>query len=608
MVNYAECGGKVIRVSSRRVGIVAASRTLPLSHANVDREMFRRCNDMRTMEPRCSVPTQYGHIHGQSIMGNASRRTLTDPELTVSVIWLHAAGQPAAIDSCYRKPFCYQSVPGQSGRWSDKLCRWARVPAAAAIRDIDNIRRTFPARFEYVSGLGFTKNIDRGLSHVHLEADVNYMSAVKVMAAIMWEKCETSIVCVNIETFDRSESSMNNKLISMKNGNLARPVTEELFSVEPNELSFADDIEKSENVEGRCAVSLFEEWRATLPATILAEIGHLLPYVAMRSDAFKVFSEKRYSLAVHRRILGCSFMHKRSTYAFYAGAPKINEFPETGGTRGTPIFWRMRAALPLTFSTAENLLQLLMSLCMLCVGLWAEFRLQRYFDLSPEFSGTANFIVISISCFLVGINVFFLNCLFGTNTLMLMIYAAFMTVIFMMNIGIAVALFSYWHTFGKSLHDGLTQTIVTGDPHKVNFDVAQHYVSNRSGDFHCCGVYNYTDWMRLSPHKVIPISCCIDPNNCVTANYSDVYQRGYSPPEPCGCGISPQTMATWHLAAAQRALPPAQGCYDMIVEFLQTNRDGLLIAGCGAVIMPIFGIALTICLVSHLKKPVERVI
>lgn len=52
MVNYAECGGKVIRVPSRRVGIVAASRTLPLSHANVDREMFRRCNDMRTMEPR----------------------------------------------------------------------------------------------------------------------------------------------------------------------------------------------------------------------------------------------------------------------------------------------------------------------------------------------------------------------------------------------------------------------------------------------------------------------------------------------------------------------------------------------------------------------------
>lgn len=42
---------------------------------------------------------------------------------------------------------------------------------------------------------------------------------------------------------------------------------------------------------------------------------------------------------------------------------------------------------------------------------------------------------------------------------------------------------------------------------------------------HCCGVNNYTDWMRLSPQRVIPISCCLDPNRCVTANYNDVYQR-----------------------------------------------------------------------------------
>lgn len=42
---------------------------------------------------------------------------------------------------------------------------------------------------------------------------------------------------------------------------------------------------------------------------------------------------------------------------------------------------------------------------------------------------------------------------------------------------------------------------------------------------HCCGVSNYSDWVRLSPQRTIPTSCCVDPNSCVTANYSDVYQE-----------------------------------------------------------------------------------
>ncbi|XP_026727034.1 tetraspanin-7-like isoform X2 [Trichoplusia ni] len=203
-----------------------------------------------------------------------------------------------------------------------------------------------------------------------------------------------------------------------------------------------------------------------------------------------------------------------------------------------------------------------MGLVLLAIGLWAELRLHRYLELSPDFSGTAIYVILGLSCLIVIVNVFALNSIRKGHMVMLYVYAAFLGCVFIMNIGIAASIYCFWDTFPKSLQDGMTQTIVTYEPPKANFDFAQEY-------FHCCGVSNYTDWIRLSPQKVIPISCCIDPNNCVTANYGDVYQLG---------------------------------CYDVIIEYLRSNMDLLLGASCGAAFLPIFGIGMSCCLANHLKK------
>lgn len=59
----------------------------------------------------------------------------------------------------------------------------------------------------------------------------------------------------------------------------------------------------------------------------------------------------------------------------------------------------------------------------------------------------------------------------------------------------------------------------------LNLFSYKNYIKILMKQLQCCGVSNYTDWMRLSPQRVIPIACCVDKTHCVTANYSDVYQR-----------------------------------------------------------------------------------
>ncbi|XP_075991633.1 tetraspanin-7-like [Anticarsia gemmatalis] len=215
-----------------------------------------------------------------------------------------------------------------------------------------------------------------------------------------------------------------------------------------------------------------------------------------------------------------------------------------------------------TFLFVFNIVFWLTGLLLLIVGLWAEFDLHKYMELSPEFSGTAPHVMIGIACLIVLVSSIAFSCIIKGQPVLLYIYGGFLACIFMMDAGVGAAVACYRDTFAKSLRDGLTQTISTNSMHKTNFDFAQETL-------HCCGVSNYTDWMRLSPQKVIPISCCHESKNCVTANYSEVYQRG---------------------------------CYEVISEYLENNIDILVGIAIGTAFLPLVGTVLSCFLASYIKK------
>ncbi|XP_050361488.1 tetraspanin-7-like [Nymphalis io] len=215
-----------------------------------------------------------------------------------------------------------------------------------------------------------------------------------------------------------------------------------------------------------------------------------------------------------------------------------------------------------TFLFVFNIIFWLTGLLILVVGLWAEFDLYKYMELSSDFSGTAPHVIIGIAGLIVLISSVAFSCIIKGQPVLLYIYGGFLVCIFMMDAGVGASVVCYRDSFAKGLHDGLSHTISTYDPNKANFDFAQ-------SKLHCCGVTNYTDWMRLSPQRVIPISCCLDTNRCVTANYNDVYQRG---------------------------------CYEVITEYLTNNMNILIGVAIGTATLPLIGSLLSCFLARYIAK------
>ncbi|GBP88741.1 Tetraspanin-7 [Eumeta japonica] len=187
------------------------------------------------------------------------------------------------------------------------------------------------------------------------------------------------------------------------------------------------------------------------------------------------------------------------------------------------------AQLPLSGATISGL-------ALLVAGLWAELELHAY--LVSAGSGYETRIV------LLGIA-----------------YGGFLACIFMMDAGVGASVACYKDTFSKGLHDGLTQSLANYKyPERANFDFTQ-------STLHCCGVNNYTDW--LSRQKLIPLSCCVESNQCVPANYNQIYNRG---------------------------------CYDVIVEHVNSNMNLIIGVAIGMAIFPLFGTILSCCLANYIKK------
>ncbi|KAI5632175.1 tetraspanin family domain-containing protein [Phthorimaea operculella] len=215
-----------------------------------------------------------------------------------------------------------------------------------------------------------------------------------------------------------------------------------------------------------------------------------------------------------------------------------------------------------TFVIGFNLCLWLLGLFLLGVGLWMLLDLYKYWELSPEFSGTAPHVLIGIALLLIVTTSIAFSCIIRGQSVLLFLHGALLMVVFFLDLGVGVTLATYGHTFREGLHNGLTNTLMSYDPEKVNFDFAQSAL-------HCCGVSNYTDWVRLSPQRVIPISCCVDPQRCVIANYNDVYQRG---------------------------------CYETILEYLNSNSDMLIGMALATCLLPFFGSFATCVLANITTK------
>ncbi|ODM95263.1 CD63 antigen [Orchesella cincta] len=109
-------------------------------------------------------------------------------------------------------------------------------------------------------------------------------------------------------------------------------------------------------------------------------------------------------------------------------------------------------------------------------------------------------IVVGGAVFLIA----FMGCcgVLRENNCMMMTYAVFLTIILLVQVGIAVAAALYEDEFKEVLQKGMSKSIEkysTADEVKKTWDAMQ-------SNLHCCGSDSYNDWSKTGH---VPESCCL---------------------------------------------------------------------------------------------------
>jgi len=161
-------------------------------------------------------------------------------------------------------------------------------------------------------------------------------------------------------------------------------------------------------------------------------------------------------------------------------------------------------------------------LALMFEAIWMQLELKRYLELSVDFSASFSNTLLAIG---IGILVVAtLACFFTykNQTSLLYLYGALLAVILILEVVVALSIFSYKNRLVQSLNLSLNQSMQSYGPDNVqsqDFDTMQ-------AEFKCCGIKGPLDWERKASPVPIPVSCCLDPMNCDVQDEADVFPLG----------------------------------------------------------------------------------
>ncbi|MEQ2187048.1 Tetraspanin-7 [Goodea atripinnis] len=207
---------------------------------------------------------------------------------------------------------------------------------------------------------------------------------------------------------------------------------------------------------------------------------------------------------------------------------------------------------------------------LLSVGLWWKFMLGPYMLLISSSSSNAPYALIGTGATIILFGLFgcFATC--KGHPWMLKLYAVFLSLVFMTELIAGISGFIFRHEIKGSFLTSLTEAVMwyNGyDERSMAVDDVQHRL-------HCCGVQNYTSWFSsvYFPASGIPASCCVSFVECSKADLKNA------------------------TLAARKVY--RQGCYDLVVSFIESNMG--IIAGVtfGIAFSQVIGVSLA-CALSY---------
>ncbi|KAK9743561.1 Tetraspanin family [Popillia japonica] len=201
----------------------------------------------------------------------------------------------------------------------------------------------------------------------------------------------------------------------------------------------------------------------------------------------------------------------------------------------------------------------------LAIGIYMRVSLYQYMVLSPEFSGTASYVLIGTGAFIILIGSLACCCTVKGQPVLLYVYGAFLAVVFVLELGTGVSIYAFRDHFPQGLDQAL------------NKSMSNYYFSNSTDagiwdsmqkNLYCCGNHGYNDWLNLNPPMPVPNSCCKE-DSCDVSDETQIFK---------------------------------EGCYDKLVQLMKSNIAIVAGAAIGITFFPLVGVLLSCCLASVINK------
>jgi len=234
-----------------------------------------------------------------------------------------------------------------------------------------------------------------------------------------------------------------------------------------------------------------------------------------------------------------------------------------------------------------NLIFFLAGLGLIIAGAVVQTKFNNYFDFfGGSFSGAAILlIVVGSIIFIIG----FFGCCgaYKENYCMTMTFAVLLAIIFILEIAAGIAAYAMRAQARKFVSDALYTAV---DKYGESNPGIMHSWNQAQTDFECCGVKNYTDWIRSTEKPnganltagALPDSCCRENT------------------EGCGAGMAKNYNSTVMWDADQ-------GCLQGFEEWVMDNIYIVGGVGIGLAFVQIVGIILACCLARTIKKEYDVV-
>jgi len=226
----------------------------------------------------------------------------------------------------------------------------------------------------------------------------------------------------------------------------------------------------------------------------------------------------------------------------------------------------------------------LSGIAILALGIWMKVQLYIYVELTTMYYAEGPYVLIGIGAAIVLVGSLGCLCTVKGKSFLLYLYAAFLVIVFVVELSVGIAGFVYRSKLEEGFKKGLDEAMDNYHDDEQKRDA----MDGLQEGLECCGRQSYSDWFsrptwngeHTAPQSV-PKSCCIHVSpECDNTNL----------PTP-GTEETNSTLPVW-----------TEGCHSKVASFMEKNFGIIGGVAIGFAFLQLFGALLACGLAKNINK------